>query len=48
MSGLYFELGSAYQNTAEYDKACEALKNVMEDPFLTRAEKKMGNIPGCN
>ncbi|MEN8201266.1 MAG: tetratricopeptide repeat protein [Bacteroidota bacterium] len=48
VSALYFELGSAYQNTAEYDKACEALKNVMEDPFLDRAEKKMGNIPGCN
>jgi len=48
VSAINFELGSAYQNTAEYDKACEALKNVMEEPFLGRAEKKMGNIPGCN
>jgi tetratricopeptide (TPR) repeat protein len=48
MSGLYFELGNAYQNTAEYEKACEALQNVVEEPFLARAEKKMGNIPGCN
>jgi tetratricopeptide (TPR) repeat protein len=48
MSAIYFELGHAYQNTVEYEKACEALGNVVEEPFLTRAEKKMGAIPGCN
>lgn len=48
ISALNFELGNAYQNTAEYDKACETLKKVVEEPFLTRAEKKMGSIPGCN
>ncbi len=48
MSAIYLELGHAYQNTVEYDKACEALKKVVEDPFLAAAEKKMGNIPGCN
>jgi len=47
-SALYLELGHAYQNTAEYDKACETLKKVTEDPFLTSAERKLGNIPGCN
>jgi tetratricopeptide (TPR) repeat protein len=47
-SAIYFELGHAYQNTVEYDKACEALKKVVEEPFLSRAEKKMGTIPGCN
>ncbi len=48
ISALNFELGNAFQNTAEYDKACETLKKVMEEPFLTRAEKKMGSLPGCN
>ncbi len=47
-SAINFELGSAYQNTVDYDKACEALRKVMEEPFLTSAEKKMGSIPGCN
>ena len=48
VSAINFELGHAYQNSVEYDKACEAFKNVVEEPFLTRAEKKMGSIPGCN
>lgn len=47
-SAIQFELGSAYQNTADYEKACEALGKVVEEPFLTRAEKKMGSVPGCN
>lgn len=47
ISAINFELGSAYQNTVEYDKACEALKKVMEEPFLTRAERKLETI-GCN
>ncbi len=46
ISALNFELGSAYQNTAEYDKACEVLQKVMEEPFLTNAEKKIESI-GC-
>ncbi len=48
ISALNFELGSAFQNTAEYDKACETLQKVVEEPFLSFAEKKMGSIPGCN
>lgn len=48
VSGINLELGSAYQNTVEYDKACEAYKKVTEDPYLTRAEKRMGNLDGCN
>ena len=48
ISAINFELGSAYQNSAEYDKACETLKRVMEEPFLSRAEKKMESVPGCN
>jgi tetratricopeptide (TPR) repeat protein len=48
ISAINFELGQAYQNTVEYEKACEALKKVVEEPFLSRAEKKMESIPGCN
>ena len=46
ISAINFELGSAFQNTADYNKACEVLKKVTEEPFLTRAEQKMGSI--CN
>jgi tetratricopeptide (TPR) repeat protein len=48
ISAINFELGHAYQNTVEYEKACEALQKVVEEPFLSRAEKKMGSIPGCS
>lgn len=48
LSAINFELGSAYQNTEEYDKACEALQNVVEEPFLARAERRMESLPGCN
>lgn len=47
LSAINFELGTAYQNSVEYDKACEALNKVTEEPFLTRAEKKMDVIGGC-
>jgi tetratricopeptide (TPR) repeat protein len=47
ISAINFELGHAYQNSVEYDKACEALQKVTEEPFLSQAEKKMGTIPGC-
>ena len=46
-SAIYYELGHAYQNVVEYDKACNALQQVVEEPFLSRAERKMGTIPGC-
>ncbi|HER08407.1 MAG TPA: tetratricopeptide repeat protein [Bacteroides sp.] len=48
LSAINFELGHAYQNIVEYEKACEVLQKVMEEPFLSRAEKKMSTIPGCN
>ena len=46
ISAINFELGSAYQNNADYDKACETLRKVTEEPFLSRAENKIGSI--CN
>ena len=47
VSALNLELGTAYDKTSEYDKACEVLKKVVEEPFLTKAEKKIGSI-GCD
>ena len=46
ISAINFELGTAFQNSADYDKACETLKKVTEEPFLERAEKKIESI--CN
>lgn len=48
ISAINYELGHAYQNIVEYEKACDALKKVKEEPFASRAERKMGTIPGCN
>jgi tetratricopeptide (TPR) repeat protein len=46
ISAINFELGTAYQNSAAYDQACETLKKVTEEPFLSRAETKMASV--CN
>ncbi len=48
LSALYYELGQAYQNTVRYADACEAYNKVTEEPFTTRAEKKMMTTPDCN
>ncbi|HKK61849.1 MAG TPA: tetratricopeptide repeat protein [Bacteroidales bacterium] len=48
LSAIYYELGQAYQNTVRYEDACEAYNKVTEEPFLTKAEKKMMNTPDCN
>ena len=48
LSALYYELGIAYQNTVRYADACDAYNKVTEEPFTTRAEKKMMTTPDCN
>ena len=48
LSALYYELGLAYQNTVRYKDACEAYNKVTEEPFFTRAERKMMTTPDCN
>jgi len=47
ISAINYELGSAYQGNSAYDEACVALQKVTEEPFLTRAEKKIESV-GCN
>lgn len=48
LSALYYELGTAYQNTVRYAEACDAYNKVTEEPFFTKAEKKMMTTPDCN
>ncbi len=48
LSALYYELGKAYHNTVRYEDACEAYNKVTEEPFATKAEKKMMTTPDCN
>lgn len=48
LSALYFELGKAYQNTVRYADACAAYNKVTEEPFFSKAEKKIMNTPDCN
>jgi tetratricopeptide (TPR) repeat protein len=48
-SALYYELGLGYQNTANYAEACEAYGSVTEEPFLSKAEKKLDTPQlGCS
>lgn len=48
-SALNYELGIGYQNTANYVEACAAYNNVTEEPFLSKAEKKLETPQlGCN
>lgn len=46
ISAINFELGSAYEDTQMYDLACAAMKNVTEEPFLSKAERKVTDL--CN
>ncbi len=41
VSALYYELGQAYQGNVMYVEACEAYNKVTEEPFFTKAEKKL-------
>jgi tetratricopeptide (TPR) repeat protein len=48
-SALNYELGVGYQNTASYAEACAAYNSVTEEPFLSKAEKKLETPQlGCN
>ena len=44
ISAINFELGLAYEDTQMYDLACAAMKNVTEEPFLTKAERKVTDL----
>ena len=44
---IWFELGGAYTNLVEYDKACDAYSKAMVDPYLETARYKMENVLHC-
>ena len=46
-AGIYYELGNAYVNLVEYDKACEAFKNCLVEPYTASVKHKMDNVLKC-
>lgn len=46
-AGIYFELGNAYVGIVEYQKACEAFKNALYEPYTNTVKYKMENVLNC-
>ncbi len=44
---IYYELGNAYIGIVEYDKACEAFKNALYEPYTNTVKYKMENVLNC-
>jgi tetratricopeptide (TPR) repeat protein len=44
---IYYELGNAYVNLVEYDKACEAFKKCLVEPYTASVKHKMDNVLKC-
>ena len=44
---IYYEVGNAYENLVEYDKACEAFKNCLVGPYAESVKYKMDNVLKC-
>ena len=44
---IYFELGNAYVGMVEYNKACEAFKNALFEPYTSNVKHKMENVLQC-
>ena len=44
---IYYELGNAYYMLVEYEKACEAYKNALHEPFTNSAKHKIENVLNC-
>jgi len=44
---IYFELGNAYVGMVEYEKACEAFKNALYEPYTNNVKYKMENVLQC-
>jgi tetratricopeptide (TPR) repeat protein len=46
-AGIYFELGNAYVGIVEYQKACEAFRNALYEPYTNTVKNKMENVLNC-
>ncbi len=44
---IWYELGNAYMNLVEYDKACDAFSKAMVEPYLNTVKHKMENVLNC-
>jgi tetratricopeptide (TPR) repeat protein len=44
---IWYEIGNAYMGLVEYDKACEAFKKALVEPYLTAVKYKMENVLNC-
>ena len=44
---IWYEVGNAYVNLVEYDKACEAYSKALVEPYLNSVKHKMDNVLKC-
>lgn len=44
---IYYELGNAYVSLAQNDKACEAFKNCLLEPYTASVKHQMDNVLKC-
>jgi tetratricopeptide (TPR) repeat protein len=44
---IWYEVGNAYVNLVEYDKACEAFSKALVEPYLSTVQHKMDNVLNC-
>lgn len=44
---IYYELGNAYVGLVEYEKACDAFRNALYDPYTNTVKYKMENVLNC-
>ncbi len=44
---IWYEIGNAYMNLVEYDKACDAFSKALVEPYLKTVQHKMENVLNC-
>ncbi len=44
---IWYEVGNAYMNLVEYEKACEAFSKSLVEPYLNTVKHKMENVLKC-
>jgi tetratricopeptide (TPR) repeat protein len=44
---IWYELGNAYMNLVEYEKACDAFSKALVEPYLNTVQHKMDNVLNC-
>jgi tetratricopeptide (TPR) repeat protein len=44
---IWYEVGNAYVNLVEYEKACDAFSKALVEPYLSTVQHKMENVLNC-